>query len=160
MSYKTISDRNFQLVNPKKILCINKIKLPEDIIGVIKNFIFIHYYEAAIIKYAESRKKRVSNIFYSLDVGRVNEYWYKRYNDDISTVYYEGRNCLMCGEYLLCSYNRFIQARCSLPLCNCNDNLNNNEFIHPPYGNYDAISDEDNDSYYDNQSNHPDELSN
>ena len=109
-----------------------------------------------------NREKSVYPIYFiDFRCWTPNEYWYKRYNDDISTVYYNlGINCLMCGEYLLCSYNRFIQARCSLPLCNCNDNLNNNEFIHPPYGNYDAISDEDNDSYYDNQRNHPDELSN
>ena len=57
MSYKTISDRNFQLVNHKKLFYINNINLPEDVIGVIKNFVFINHYDAAVIKFAESRKK-------------------------------------------------------------------------------------------------------
>ena len=131
MSYKTISDRNYQLVNHKKLLYINNIKLPEDVIGVIKKFVFINYYEAAVIKFAESRKKRICTVFYNTTIIQDSLYDYcsKIYHpskDYIDSFWFEINICFKCGEYLMISYNKNTQSHCSTPLCNCNTDINTN----------------------------------
>lgn len=137
MSYKTISDRQFQLVPNEKLFCIRNINLPEELIRIIIQYSFIHYFDVSIIKFAEWKKKRISNIFYAMDSDNINSYWYKRYCDDICTIYMEGNNCLKCGEFVLFSYSTQTQANCSLPICNC---VSTNNIIYPPYGNYEPIN--------------------
>ena len=121
MSYKTIYNRNFKLVHFKKLLYINKLKLPEELIRIIKNLIFINYYDAAVIKFAESRKKRICTVFYNTVILRdkYTNLWGKVHKNYIDSFCLKAHNCFKCGDYLMISYNKNTQARCSIPLCNC-----------------------------------------
>ena len=139
--------RSFSHLSNEKLFYINNIKLPKEIIEIIKQFSLINRIDAMLICYMQHKKKIINSLI-DVAISRNNSYglwnnieknshWIFGFihpHSEINSLQLQGENCPKCGEYKLCTYNRYTDAKCTLPICNCPDNIYYIE--HFPYGNY------------------------
>ena len=125
---------------------INLIKLPYELVKIIKSYVFYdNVLWNKILYYRENKKKLLYEINNILHYDFVNEYWgsYLRKNkfidikdgdddgdndddeyeeeDPLDSAICYGENCLHCGNYksISCKYT-FYELHNSI-ICNCND---------------------------------------
>lgn len=144
--------RKFNHLSNEKLHCINNIKLPKEIIEIIKEFSFMNRIDAMIICFIQHKKKIVNNLI-NIAISRnsnpdtftnkLSQQWAFGFlppYSEINNVQLQAENCSKCGEYRLFSYNTHIESNCTLPICDCNNNIYQHENF--PYGNYEDDIDE------------------
>ena len=110
----------------KKLQCLDKFKCPLETIDIIKSFAFYKIHSLPYYKVISKNKK---NFVHNLTKIKYNPYGFRsgqwalslrtrNYPETYS--YFEGENCVSCGEFLnsgLVCINLLVPS--SLPLCSC-----------------------------------------
>lgn len=114
-------------VNPTEtLLYINKIEKPMDVLNIIKSYLF---YDSETLKFAKkvaSKNKKITRVIKNskkrTSDGVMGGYW--SLNLKLSyqqKSYFQGYNCIICGEYTLTLWKNYKNTNNTLPICFCSD---------------------------------------
>ena len=122
----------------KKLLTINNIKLPLDVLNIVKDYAFytidtMSYVrklitekkELLLIKKAWSRNN-ILNRFHQESARVFEEHWifgFTRENDPFENLQLQGVNCKKCGEYETNRYSYKPHLHSNLRFCCCDKTI-------------------------------------
>ena len=107
----------------QKLKCLDKFKMPLELIDIIKSFAFYEVFSFPYYKIITKKKQMLTDNFFRVEYipgiianGRwtiVIMYCQNPY------LFMQSQNCINCGEYLLTSWETHPNAISSLPICKC-----------------------------------------
>jgi len=148
------------IVSLIKVIAMNALRLPDELIGVIKEYAFYDKSSLSYIKKMSSYKKPVNDtikrawsrnnpqgIFNSEEDQDTVEHWFFGFGDadDVELLTLQNNHCSRCGNYQIIGETYlFRHCRKNVPhiMCCCPTN------IYYGWDNQDEIEDFDNDSEY------------
>jgi hypothetical protein len=147
------------IVSLTKLIAVNAICLPNELIEVVKDYAFYDKSSLPYIKKMSSFKAPINDtikhaisrnnprIFQdSVEDPNAEEYWCFGFDDDdTERLQLQGNNCFRCGNYNVVGNNQLLRhCRKNVPhiMCCCSTN------IYYGWDNQDEIEDFDNDSEY------------
>ena len=110
----------------KKLLLLNKLKKPMEIINIIKSYIFYDINSLNFaIKVASKKENHISKIKSSLKASLIinkTGYWSLYLSETYEEKsYFQGYNCNICGEFTLVNWKNHKNIISGLPICFCSD---------------------------------------
>jgi len=134
----------------EKLLAINNIRLPLDVLNIVKDYTFYtvnsmahvrklitEKKELPLIKRAWSRNNILNRFHYETD-RMFEEHWifgFTRENGPNETLQLQGVNCKKCGEYETNRYSYHPHLHSNLPFCpgNCSKSIYRYDLLYSDY---------------------------
>jgi len=106
----------------KKLIYLDKLIFPLEIIDIIKSFAFYKVNTLPYYKFVSKKKEPILNKLKKLKYipGVYNGFWnIIRFEKNTQYITLQAKNCVFCGEYIIAGWTTYHLTPSSLPICLC-----------------------------------------